>query len=323
MTLIGIPLSTYTEELHHIPKGVLPTRTIVRFDERLKPFAEELAYHKERYDTGVFDPCLHCHNLPREFYEACTFEELAKIWATHFIMLPNWINELFEGDDSLEHIIIHRLRMSIWRWGCGSSEKEWNALVDTHEGIRRFSFDLPDFEVRLAYPRCANWSRGASLQDRDVFLDGTLAFFVHYRGEHVMTIGFSLARGGNLLLSQVQMRNPKGNRFLYKLPTGVVEYVVTLMRKYFPHQRLYLVDGGSLTKRYVSDHRSNVEKERGFREPDLALIKKNEDKLVRLRGELGAHIRDVYRPISGDGWKVSKHHPVTVNRIRFRRIVRA
>ncbi len=321
MTLIGIPLSIYKEELHHIPKGILPTRTILRFEERLLPYADELADISRGYEQ--FDPAVQCHALPDKFYETCTFEELAKIWATHFIMLPKCVNQLFEDEGSLPHCVVNRLRFSLHRWGYGDSAMEWNALVDTHEGIRRFSFGLPDFEVRLAYPHYANWSRGASLQDRDVFLDGALAFFVHYRGEHVMTIGFSLARGGNLLLSQVQMRNPKGNRFLYKLPVGVVEYVVSLMRKYFPRQRLCLVDGASLTKRYISGHQSNIDEMRRNREPDLALIKKNEDKLVRLRGELGAHIRNAYRPISGDGWKVSKHHPVTVNRIRFRRIVRA
>src|SRR4051812_17424277 len=99
MTMIGVPLSTYKEELKKIPPGVLPTRTIANFEERLKPYEKELLWEASRYDPGIFDPAKHCHALPDEFIESCTFEELAKIWVSHFIMLRNReVEKRFEKD---------------------------------------------------------------------------------------------------------------------------------------------------------------------------------------------------------------------------------
>ena len=318
MTMLGIPLSTYKEELHHIPKGILPTRTIERFEERLLPFAEEIEWRARQYEH--FDPAVQCHALPDEFYETCTFEELAKLWATHFIQFPHQVEKLFE--ESVTHHIAFKLRDSLFRWGYGDAAKEWNSLADTYNGIKNFSFELPEFEVRLAYTYW-QWSRGETPHAPNLFLDGVFGFLIHYRGEHVMTIGFSLACDNKLLLSQVQLRTPKGNRFLYRLPQGHLAYAITLMRKYFPRQMLCLVDGASLVDRYISGCMSNIAEVKNMRVPDLTCLKKNEDKLVLLQGELGEYLRGVYRPVASEKWRVSTYHPVTFNNIRFNRIVRA
>ncbi len=319
MPLNGVLLSVFKSKLSRIPDGVLPTRTIERFEERLLPYVEELEWKARQYADGSFDPAQHCHALPLEFYAGCTFEELAKIWATHFIMMPREINQLFEQDGD-EHYLIEKIRISLNRWGSGSSEKEWNTLVEAYNGIKNFSFGLPEFTTTLAYPYY-RWSRGITPSDTEVFIDGGFGFFVHYHGVHVMTIGFSIAHGGRLLLSQVQLRKPKGNRFLYKLPEDRLVYVISLMRKYFPRLTLYLVDGASLTERYIHGHEVAITEVKAMRNPDRECLQKNETKLALLKSELGTYLRALYRPVSDKKWRVSTYRPVEVNKIRFHRVV--
>lgn len=325
MTMLGIPLSTYTEELGKILEGVLPTRTIERFEERLAPFAEHLAWRAQGYTA--FDPLRHCHAFPEEFYETCTFEEHAKIYATTIFQLPRELDKLF--DDDPRYRIIRKLKSSLWRWGCGSSDVEWNTIVDAYSGIKNFSFGLPDFSVTLDYTTGYN-EYGYGEHDRTTYLDGVFGLRVHYRGEHVMTIGFSIARGRKLLITQVQMKKEKGNRFLFKLPMHHVAYTVLLMKKHFPGFRHYLIDGDSSVQKYLADFRRSLERSVNIRErhanetmswveDEIAFSKEH---IAILEGEGGERIRRTYELRSAP-WKLSPHRPLLMNGLRFQLIVRA
>ena len=253
LALIGVPLCTYKERIHHVPEGVLPSRTIDDYLARLAPFHAEMEVVARQYD--VFDPFKHCSRLPQEFYERCTFEELCKIYGSSIFQLTRPQYELFQNDP--EYSLVRKIASSLWRWGCGCREDEWNTIVDTHNGIRNFSFGLPEFEVTLTYTTGYN-ECGSSEHDRRIFLDGVFGFMVHYRGLHVMTIGFSIAQGRRLLLTQVQMKTEKGNRFLYKLPMPYVEYAIMLMEKFFPTLTLYLVDGDSVVAKYLPQYETSL-----------------------------------------------------------------
>lgn len=324
MTMIGIPLSTYVEGLGKIPEGVLPTQTIERFRERLLPFAEELAWRAQDYDK--FDPVRHCHALPDEFYETCSFEEHAKIYATTCIQLPHDLNKRFE--DEPRYRIVRKLRSSLWRWGGGTSDVEWNNIVDAYDGIRNFSFGLPDFTVTLDYTTGYH-PHGYGEYDRTTYLDGVFGLRVHYRGEHVMTIGFSIARGRTLLIAQAQMKKEKGNRFLFKLPMNHVAYAVFLMQKHFPGFQHYLIDGDSSVKKYLKDFHGALARcmEKNERYPseltsvsgdNIAFLQKH---IAVLEGEGGERIRRTYE-LNSDYWKLSPHCPQVMNGLRFNQIVR-
>lgn len=317
--MIGIPLSTYKGILRHIPPGVRPTRTIIDYEKRLLPFAGEINECASRYPSGIFDPYYHCNAFPQEFYRLCTFEELSKIYVSSPCRFPAPQCKLF--DEDFQYRIVEKIRSSIWRWGGGDVAEEWNTLVHAYDGIRNFSFELPEFVVTLNYTRGCN-PRGWSELDAGLYLDGAFGFMIHYRGIHVMTIGFAFARGQKLLITQVQLRKPKGNRFLYKLPMGRVAYIIALMKRYFSNFRIYLVDGGSLLRDYISQYEDGIACERNGWSPDLRRIAEAEEKLTFYRGEMSASIRSTYDVIEGT-WKRSVHSSLHMNNLTFHRIIRA
>lgn len=352
MVTIGVPLSRYTKELHHIQSGIIPTRTIEGYLSRLSQFPDEMECVANQYVD--FDAYCHCSQLPQQFYEDCSFEELSKVYMSSIFQLARPQYELFEND--LEYALIRKIKSSMWRWGAGRGEEEWNTLVDAYRGIRNFSFDLPEFEVTLTYTTGYN-ECGLTAFDRKIFLDGVFGFMVHHRGVHVMTIGFSIARGGKILLSQVQMKKSKGNRFLYKLPLSLVEYAIALLKKYFPTFKLYLVDANSAIAKYVSQYQHLLQNELEYQKNTIRNIASISQAILRnlgdsteqeisfrremankleleksiawiharidgLHGEIGARIRGNYQLTRGT-WRLSQKAVMEVNKLRFFRIVRA
>ncbi len=317
MAMIGVPLCTYKEELRKIPNGVLPTRTIDRFLERLAAFPEEMEEVSSGYDP--FDPFLHCSRLPLGFWNSCAVEERVKIYCSSVFMLEQSYYDLFEQDPT--YAIFRKIKSSLWRYGYVSLDTEWNTLVDAYNGIRNFSFGIPDFEVTLNYTR-GHSAYSHSEFDHDLYLDGVFGFVVHYVGEPVMTIGFSFAEGRRILIAQVQMKKPKGNRFLYKLPMDRVAFVVMLMKKYFPDFRHYLVDGAQLVERYVEEYRMGVAAELAHHEPNQEQICTMRAKILSYQGEVGSQIRRTYS-LDGDAYALSPHRPVFMHHRHYMRIVRS
>lgn len=145
--------------------------------------------------------------------------------------------------------VIWKIRNAMWHWGWVD---DYNVFVDAYEGIRRWTFH-PDFEIRLDHTRGCN-ERGTAQhllkvydvksEKEPVYLDGAFGFLVYYKGEHVLTIGFSPSRHG-ILLTQVQMRQKKGNRWLYRLHKNYLDYVIDRFMDAFPTTPICLADGSS------------------------------------------------------------------------------
>jgi hypothetical protein len=56
----------------------------------------------------------------------------------------------------------------------------------------------------------------------------------------------------SLLLQQVQLARPKGNRWLFKLPTDLLSYIVQQMSASFAGFDVCVIDGGALASRITA-----------------------------------------------------------------------
>ena len=187
-----------------------------------------------------------------------TFDEVCKMYCSSVIMVEynDWFNySLFRNDLECKPQlrVVAKINNSMWRYGM--ADKNWDAIVKTWNAIRAFDFGVPGFSVTLDFTTGCN-EIGYSQYSR-TFLDGTMAFLVHYGDKHVMTIGFSVAKGGKILISQVQLKEKKGNRWLFKLPCFYVEHVLNRMMAAFNQQPCYLMNGKDLALRIRKAHGAN------------------------------------------------------------------
>lgn len=215
-----------------------------KFGEYLKEIGE---YHT---DFSFHDRCC---DLPLEYFSGFTFDELCKIKHSTAWMMDESVDKLFKTH--FQYDVVRKIESSMWRWGYGQGL--WNDVVDAYDCLRKFNFgDRKGFEIRLDYSTWFN-ERGYSKYSR-TFLDGVFAILVHYKGEHVMTLGFSIIEGKRILIQQIQSTHRRGSRFLFKLPSNHVEFVIDLFRNNFPDHRIFLIDGESLLARILHDYRSEL-----------------------------------------------------------------
>jgi len=209
---------------------------------------------RERYgDDKPFDIAVVSHRIPMDIYEGLSVDELCKIHHSTMMMMDSSVDEVFKEQPRYE--IYRKITSSAWRWGTG--RLKWNEVVDTYEGIRAFGMGHPDFEVTLDHTTWFN-ECGYSKYSR-TFLDGAFGYLVHYRGRHVMTIGFSVMANRRLLIQQVQLKSRRGNRWLFKLPSNYLEHVIDRFRESFPRHRLFVVDGGDVIGKSLSDYAAGLE----------------------------------------------------------------
>lgn len=207
---------------------------------------------REFYGDVDLDAIL--RRLPAKALQQCfTFDQLCKIKFSQSIMMESCVEELFDrGSDA--HVVYRKVDNSMWRWGYGRAK--WNDVVDAYNAIKDFSLCVDEFDVTLDFTTGYN-ERGYS-RDARVFLDGVFGLLVHYRGRHVMTIGFSLMSERRVLIQQIQMVNRRKNRFLYKLPENYVEHVVDCFAKAFKDHTICMADGESYTERNLRDYCDQV-----------------------------------------------------------------
>lgn len=187
-------------------------------------------------------------DLPSEMLlDTFTLEECARIWLQGIIS-----SRLSDCFDNL-HPLLWKLTNTHWQWGMSRS---WNLLVRHLDGIKALDFGVPDFSVRLVYlDRFAQAGFAADLPC--TFLDAPFALLVDYKGEHALTVGFVPCSEG-ILIKQVQLRQHKGNRFLYKLPKPYVEHVLDVFHRAFPADCIHLVTGDSAVQAVVESYGSKV-----------------------------------------------------------------
>jgi hypothetical protein len=229
---IKYDLSPVAEELTKDPGPTVPDQ-----EKRFRAAFPE--WIEERYgndyggpDYFVWSECW--RRVPYELLaQVFTFEELVKMWVSECI--ESDCGRYFERHEPL----LWKIKNSLWQYGC---EQGYNKLVAAIKGLKKISTDLPDFDVRITHTRTIN-THGSALHDVNLYLDGSFALLLYYKGAHVLTVGFSIARDG-ILVAQTQLRQKKGNRFLYKLPFHYLEIALAMLYRAFG-DTLWLVTGES------------------------------------------------------------------------------
>ena len=188
----------------------------------------------------------HWRNIPYELLrQVFTISELCCLWQDEIVM--SRLSEHIRENEP----ILHKVGNSLFHYG-EKRGRDYNALVDGVNGLRALSTDLPGFDFRITY----TWSYEAqgtaqhkipckADPEKDyIWLDSVFGLMVYYKGEHVLTIGFSIADNG-IRVSQVQLRSKKGNRFLYHLGCHYFDWAIDVLGRAFGHENLWLVTGDS------------------------------------------------------------------------------
>jgi hypothetical protein len=325
--VVGLDLGTFSDNLHHVPDELNRT-PVLAFDawERLGPDVQ--AYIVDNWGSREgFDGSYQYLSL--EKLKGLSFDELCKMRHSSIVMMSN-LEELFTKDH--RYNIIRKIENSIWFWG--SFRSNWNEIVDAYNGIRNFDLGLPGFDVVLDYTSYHNM-RGHSVHSR-TYLDGVFGLMIRHHGKHVMTLGFSVSDDRKLLVHQVQLAQPKGNRWLYSFPRHRLEFLIDRMSMAFPLHRILVVDGAELANRTIKGYllsarqagerakkaRLILEKNgddefyNRCRRDSLVEARTNRRKAAHLKGEVG-RLADFYANTghhvrAADGVRVNEltHYPV-------------
>lgn len=247
--MLGVSLSFYKQELKRVPVHLnkKPVETL-NMRSLIKEEIEEEDlefYFGKSLNRGSED---HYHRIPLTFYKEKSLDHLTKIKHSSFVMMDSSIEKLYEED--LNYEIIRKIGNSFWRYGLNKGK--WNDLVHAYNCIRSFNFKHPDFDVRLDHTTWFN-EKGYS-KYTETFLDGVFSYVVYYKGQHVMTLGFSLSANRKLLIQQVQLKKPRGNRWLFRLPRNYLEYVLERFKETFPGYRMYVVNGEDIARDYLASY---------------------------------------------------------------------
>lgn len=199
--------------------------------------------------------------LPQNVFEnVFTFEELIRYWHDSFITstIERWVEE--------EHPLLWKIQNSLWRYGYLSKDEGWEKFSEVLEGLKRISIDYnayscAEFEIRITHTKTSN-TAAWSLHVENLYLDASFGLLVYYKGIHVLTVGFAPSAKG-ILVAQVQLRQKKGNRFLYKLHEHYMDFALEILYRAFG-DCLWLVTGKSAVeaiKKSYGKEASNLKSE--------------------------------------------------------------
>lgn len=245
----GLQLRSFSQELYEVlpEHNEQPVNTVV-LDNLDGKMALIQAYIQDYFgkDCSFLD---NYYNLPLDVLSGLSFDEVCKLHYSSPYIMDSSVDKLFQTDAQYE--VVRKIKNSMWRWGVGKGA--WNEVVTAYDNIRHFSFvDNPDFEIRLDHTTGCN-QFGYTKYSR-TFVDGIFAYLVYYKRKHVMTIGFSIMEKKKLLIQQVQSAQRTGNRYLYKLPSNRLEFVIDLFRKNFSGYKIYVTDGDELVENILSNY---------------------------------------------------------------------
>lgn len=252
----GLPLRAIDLPLTHVSTEHerRPTRA-VDLNELLAPHQQDIE-EAERWQphvrkalrTGAYDQALPW--LPETVFDGFSFDQAAKTWYGSVVRNPLAERFNLRGDaPDYHHELLAKIASSQWRWGV---ERDWNALVDFARGLPRFDLSDVGLDVTLDWTTGYN-ERGYSRHTR-TYLDGALGYLIRREGRHVATLGISLARDRWLLVQQVQLKEAKGNRWLFRLPSPLLDLVIERLDRAFPELRLALADGGDLASMIANNY---------------------------------------------------------------------
>lgn len=220
------------------PGSLCPLRELTDVSAAAERFAVAASdWIEEHYGREYFQWADHWHQIPQDMLaRVFSFDELIYLW--HHCVYASKLDDYLEKCEP----VIWKVRHALWRYGCAW---DYSRFVACYNGLRQLAVDLPDFQVRLTHTRFINTAGWATEgRDNPLYLDASFGVLLYYRGCHKMTIGFTPARAG-ILVAQVQLREKLGNRFLYKLPMGHLDFALALIQRAFSAEVLYLVTGES------------------------------------------------------------------------------
>lgn len=222
------------------PTSLAPLLRVTGVTDAPARFAKGAAtWIADHYEDDYFTWHEHWGHVPPSLLaQVFTREELIHLW--HGSVVDSKLNAHIEEHDPL----VWKVQHSLWRYGCS---RDYQRFVDLYNGLGRLAVNLPEFAVRITYTRSINTAAWAAHgRDNPIYLDAPFGVLLHYKGMHVMTIGFALSAYG-VLVAQVQLRKKHGNRFLYKLPLPYLDFALGLLQRAFPSETLYLVTGTGTT----------------------------------------------------------------------------
>ncbi len=192
--------------------------------------------------------------------EIFTFEEIYKF--TFSAVLMNDANNYMERHESLYWKVENVL------YQCAHN-KRWSSVVRFFDAVRSLRVDREDFDLRLVHTVGTSMQGYAHHRDLDsVYLDGPFALALLYRGRHVLTVGFRLVEDG-IAVAQIQLREKKGNRWLYKLGCHYVDFCLAILERAFSEETLYLTTGESAFDAVASAYDPSIWDEMHQEDQDL------------------------------------------------------
>lgn len=223
-------------------------------------------------------------NISARNFDVFNFDELAKIYFSIYAYAP--VSYLFEGNSRSsrdfypvaepDYDLVAKLKISLYQNSKFEedmqNDKDWNTLVAAFRAIPEFDFG-PDFDIRIDWTRGfsqigwakytrlyhtkGKWTDFSSSLERSydkIYLDNQLGYIILKNGKPVLIIGFAISDNKKLLVSQIQLVKPKGNRWLFKLPYHYFDYALLKMQEAFPDFELYFVEGSSLAGKIKSSY---------------------------------------------------------------------
>lgn len=216
-----------------------PHRLVVDIEAKIRRVAFDVI--EEHWGRGHDEPDAFrwsesWHHLDYDdLWRAFSAQELYRLWVGSF--LESRLSRHVEEHEPL----LWKVSNSLWQYG---SVRDINTLSAHVEGLKRLHVNLPGFDLRITHSRSINTHGTAEHVEPYLYLDASFGVLLYYRGEHVLTCGFALSKEG-VLVAQVQLRQKKGNRWLYKLPAHYVDFMLDVIGDAFGRDRVWLVDGKS------------------------------------------------------------------------------
>jgi len=270
---IGLPLTSFVEELAPVAETINKDPIQDVSSPELRVIAKGWG-KLEDFDT----PQAFLENISPLRFKDFSFDELSKIY--YSIYAYSRMSKAYEGDRSgsdkyptpaPDYDLVTKLKIALRQNSKYSEGEDWNTLVAAFEAIPTFDFGA-GFEAYIDWTRSWNpigrtkYTRhynskgkitdllGLSHRYDRFYLDNQLAYIITKRGKPILIIGFAIATDMRLLVSQIQLVNPKGNRWLFKLPHHYMDYALLKMKEAFSGFDLYLVEGESLANKIKSNY---------------------------------------------------------------------
>jgi len=243
--MIGMVLSEITEKLFPVSSEEHLETPVVTIPNRM---TKKVIAHLDDF-YGGHDLAKIGHSLPFNLLQKLySFDEICKIAYSSIYTMDDSVGKAM--DEIPAFTLFKKIKSSMWRWGYRNND--WNSVVRAWNGILAFDLGVEGFETTLDHTR---WFHDyGPAEHSETYLDGVFAFLVHYRGEHVMTIGFSVTQTA-VLIQQIQLVKRKGNRWLYRYPHNRVEHAVGRFIEAFPEFDVCVASGKDIGKRSLTSYK--------------------------------------------------------------------